>query len=183
MVDTRHFRSESVLLNSWWVNLLFALDISAWYNPTLFLLRAEDDKRRYILHAEFFVWAYTMLFGIWVLQADFKTIIRPFKSLYVHVGRIVIVYIMHHSLILTAKLYLRLEEKKMLGLFKLHEMIAGDLRSRDSISASTSGGAEADNAMNGADTSALNPPIILMTFWSLVPYQTHATYRSRTSYT
>ena len=47
-------------------------------------------------------------------------------------------------------------------------MITGELRSRDSIiSASISGGAEADNAMNGADKN--NPLIILNDFLKSYP--------------
>ena len=110
-----------------------------------------------------------MHFGIWAVCTDFKAVTRPLKSLYI--GRIFILHnIINHFLILTATVYLRLAEKNMLRLFKSHTTISGDLRSRDSmISASISGGAEADNAMNGADISALNPPIILNDFLKSCP--------------
>ena len=61
----------------------------------------------------------------------------------------------HNLVLLTFKEYLRLAEKYILGLFKSQEMILGEFRSRESIiSASTLGGAEADNAINGADVRA-----------------------------
>ena len=76
---------------------------------------------------------------------------------------------MHYNLILTASVYLQLEEKKTFGLSKSHTMIAGELRSRDYDFSFNIRGAEADNAMNGAYKGAFNPPIILNDFLKSCP--------------
>ena len=63
--------------------------------------------------------------------------------------------------ILTAKPFDLAKEKNMLGRSRPSDMVTGDLRCSDSaIALATSGGADADKAINGTLVNALKPPML-----------------------